>query len=367
MQGVLLDPVTGKPEARPRIVVRELPLSVRENLAHAGVLRFLGLPQPENFDAHKNFAYSTVATAPSPASSGTSLVVAAGDGSKFPAAPFNATVWPSGAQPTDANAEIVRVIAVATDTFTITRAQESSSARAIGVGDQIGANITAKTLTDIEGAAGSPLTTKGDIHGFSTVDARVPVGSNGQVLQADSTQALGVAWASLAGTGLVHLYETTLGATGALDTGASAIPTGHGHLIVYILCRAAGASNTDGYSLRVNGDTGANYDLNYSYFGSAASSGAVANGTSWTAAGVVTANSNTANYASLIIIEFPFYDNTNWNRMGRMFMSSQRSSSRTVVFGLGWNNTAAINQITLDTTSANHFLANSTMIVYGTK
>jgi len=60
-------------------------------------------------DVHKNFAYSTVATAPSPASSGTSLVVQAGDGAKFPTVPFNATVWPAGLQPLTTNAEIVRV------------------------------------------------------------------------------------------------------------------------------------------------------------------------------------------------------------------------------------------------------------------
>lgn len=103
-------------------------------------------------DSHKNFAYSTVAPlgAPSPASSGTSLTVASGDGAKFPATPFNATVWPASAQPTTANAEIVRVTAISTDTLTITRAQESTSARSIGAGDQIAATITAKTLTDIE-------------------------------------------------------------------------------------------------------------------------------------------------------------------------------------------------------------------------
>src|SRR3990167_6680199 len=102
------------------------------------------------FDPHKNFAYSTVLTAPSPASSGLSLVVQSGDGAKFPAVSFNATVWPAGQNPTTANAEIIRVSAIATDTFTIAREQEGSSARTIVVGDQIAATITAKTLTDAE-------------------------------------------------------------------------------------------------------------------------------------------------------------------------------------------------------------------------
>lgn len=38
------------------------------------------------------------------------------------------------------------------------------------------------------------LTTKGDILGFTTVNARVPVGADGTVLTADSTQAAGVNW-----------------------------------------------------------------------------------------------------------------------------------------------------------------------------
>jgi hypothetical protein len=105
------------------------------------------------FDAHKNMAVSTVATAPSPATSGTSLVVAAGEGARFPATPFNATVGPAQTVLTPANSEIVRVTAISTDTLTITRAQESSSARSILVGDQIAATITAKTITDIEAIA----------------------------------------------------------------------------------------------------------------------------------------------------------------------------------------------------------------------
>jgi hypothetical protein len=101
-------------------------------------------------DGHKNFSYSTVATAPSPATSGTSLVVASGDGTKFPTPPFNATVWAASANPLTSNAEVVRVTAVSTDTLTITRSQESSSVRTIVTGDQIAATITSKTLTDIE-------------------------------------------------------------------------------------------------------------------------------------------------------------------------------------------------------------------------
>jgi hypothetical protein len=107
-------------------------------------------------DPHLNLARSTVAVAPSPAASGTSLTVATGDGAKFPATSsllkYNCLVWPNGADPTTANAELVRVTTRAADVFTITRAQESSAARSIVVGDQIALVMSAKVFTDIEKA-----------------------------------------------------------------------------------------------------------------------------------------------------------------------------------------------------------------------
>ena len=82
---------------------------------------------------------SAVATVPSPASSGTSLTVTSGQGSRFPATPFEATIWPAGSVPSSSNAEIVLVTAIATDTLTITRAQEGTTARTVVIGDQIAA------------------------------------------------------------------------------------------------------------------------------------------------------------------------------------------------------------------------------------
>lgn len=111
-------------------------------------------------DQHANLAYSTVAIAPSPAISGTSLTVTTGEGSRFPAVPFNATVWAAGEVPTPANAEIVRVTAITgNNTFTITRAQEGTGQRSITAGDQIAATITLKTLNDIEDALSDVIST----------------------------------------------------------------------------------------------------------------------------------------------------------------------------------------------------------------
>lgn len=48
----------------------------------------------------------------------------------------------------------------------------------------------------VSAGASSPLTTKGDLWGYSTTDARVPVGTDGQALLADSTQTAGLRWGS---------------------------------------------------------------------------------------------------------------------------------------------------------------------------
>lgn len=76
----------------------------------------------------------------------------------------------------------------------------------------------------------TPLTTKGDVFTFSTVDARLGVGANGTVLTADSAETTGLKWAAPAAGGgkvLQVIYgststEVTNATTSFADSGLSA-------------------------------------------------------------------------------------------------------------------------------------------------
>ncbi len=109
-------------------------------------------------DALANFAYSTVATAPSPATSGTSLVVQAGDGAKFPTAPFDVVLYAVGTQPLIGNAEIARCTAVSTDTLTLTRAQYGTTAQSVAVGWAVDNAVTANLLSQLLPLSGGTMT-----------------------------------------------------------------------------------------------------------------------------------------------------------------------------------------------------------------
>lgn len=140
------------------------------------------------FDVHKNLAFSLVATAPSPATSGTSLVVTTGEGTRFPTGTFTIAIGPADKSTwTVSNVEFCRAT-ISTDTMTLTRAQEGSSARTVVIGDRVEAGITALTIQEIEAATYTfavftPLDNHPPASNYATFDTR-----NGTaVLEFDAT------------------------------------------------------------------------------------------------------------------------------------------------------------------------------------
>ena len=96
--------------------------------------------------------------------SATSIVLSSGHGAELPDPSgdnYNLIWWDStnyGDPADDPNVEIIRVTAISTDTLTVTRNQESSGASTKNTGGatyKMVLGYTAKTITDLESAAGS--------------------------------------------------------------------------------------------------------------------------------------------------------------------------------------------------------------------
>jgi len=119
---------------------------------------------------------------------------------------------------------------------------------------------------------GTDLTTKGDIHGYSTSNTRVPIGDNDQVLTADSSEALGLKWATPSGGGtweeLGHTTSlTTVGSYEELLISSLTVTMADYSEIVAVTHADAGGN---GVGWRINGQT-SDYDYwsNNVYDGSA--------------------------------------------------------------------------------------------------
>jgi len=138
----------------------------------------------------------------------TSMTVTAGGGAPLiQGAGFtNGDIFTIAIDPDTQTEEICYVTANSGDIFTITRAQAGSSAVAHASGATVRHVLTSADLvffrdgvtTANAAIPASTLTTKGDLLARTTATLqRLPVGSNGQVLTADSTATVGVSWSTL--------------------------------------------------------------------------------------------------------------------------------------------------------------------------
>jgi hypothetical protein len=137
----------------------------------------------------------------------------------------------------------------------------------------------------------TPLTTKGDLFTFSTLDARLPVGTNTHVLTADSAEATGLKWAAPAsGGGMTLLSTTTLsGATTTISVSGS-------YNTIYGVVTGVTNATADGvFQLAPNGTASI-----YEYTGVRAK-----NGTATTVTGIADT------YINLGLNEYPLRTNAN--------------------------------------------------------
>jgi hypothetical protein len=130
-------------------------------------------------DNYRDLSYSTVALAPSPATTDTSLTVRPGDGAKFAEPPFDMFLAPpEPTRPTLENTERVRVTDKIGDTFTIERHQGVTGAQSVAVGWQVYAGVNEKTIRELAPKARTVHVINGPVEAVWGHDYYCEAGSN---------------------------------------------------------------------------------------------------------------------------------------------------------------------------------------------
>jgi hypothetical protein len=204
---------------------------------------------------------------------------------------------------------------------------------------------------------------------ISALSAITALAGTDEMVVASSGASKKITGANLGASPTVRalLFSSVLsGAAASIDTGANAIPAGYNILEVFILAAASGSGALVGCNVTINGDSGSHYDRQ-GFFGNntsatanqglaAANWGLVAHG-----------NSGSTSYPASIHLVIPGYAATTFWKAGSATMAlpdATAGNNYSLVYGLGWRSTAAINQLTF-AAAAGNFLTGTSVYIYG--
>ena len=202
----------------------------------------------------------------------------------------------------------------------------------------------------------TPLTTKGDLFTFSTVDARLGVGANDQILVANSSTSTGLEWQTPASSGGMTLLAS--GSFSGSAVNLTSISGSYVNLQLFVR-NFKPASDNVGLSFRFNNDSNARY---YGY-------GAVTGGSfSLTSLEMSPGNDNTT-AQGLMVYEIPDYANAlTWKIINSLPAVNNATTTTQVNYdpraGV-YNQTVAITELNMFPAAGN--FTSGTYALYGVK
>lgn len=240
-------------------------------------------------------------------------------------------------------AAAIRTLAGAIDT-SLVDLKGGTSGQVLSKNSNTDMDFVWTTSDDANAIQNAIVDAKGDLISATAADtpARLAVGTNGQVLTADSTAATGLKWAPAATGGMTSI------ATGTLSNqqlSLTSISGAYNSLILVMSNQTAGG-NYD-IAFRFNGDTGSNYGRALLRVDSA--NGANGTGIYWDTALYFNSNAVVPGTVASVVVEIPFYALANLRHTGTGRAAFQNAAnSRFEMFGgnFVWNDTSAITSIT---------------------
>jgi hypothetical protein len=224
--------------------------------------------------------------------------------------------------------------------------------------------MTVGRIPNIEGGIQPTLfTTKGDLIAATAASnpARLGVGTNGQLLSADSTAATGLAWtAAPSSGGMTSIASGTLSSTSVT---ISSIPGTYRNLFLYIL--GAQVNTGSPIAIRINGNTSNPYNQKLGELST----------TTWETSSYqtyfdptggninVVTTSNTNAYS----FQFEEYTQTSYKNILGSYRHISNGGAGSYNSWCSYQNTTAITSLTITTASGTSTFSAGTYTLYGVK